>query len=239
MLVDSTQCHLWTDALHVRQLAHDTPNRWDRGTYVRLCVVLAWTALEIACQDALNAPEIGYQFKKNWDRAVAGQGLTPLDWSQGLWQDVRRLQELRKVRKAYAHKFATLDEMFPDGKVADDAIAVVRAAIEGIFVHAGLKTPAWVDFHLARGWDSRSGLSDSSTATLITGGTSLDDPTAVRIFFVVNGVEQLSSVHPQGTDYRNEVDRLVAAVNVPISAVRVYEGNTLVLDKVVNMRGNH
>lgn len=97
VLVDSTQCHLWTDALHVRQLARDTPNRWDRGTYVRLCVVLAWTALEIACQEALNTPEIGFRFKDNLDRAVADKGLPPLDWSKGIWQDVRRIQDASQV----------------------------------------------------------------------------------------------------------------------------------------------
>lgn len=234
-LVDSTQCHLWTDALHVRQLAHDTPNRWDRGTYVRLCVVLAWSALEIACQEALNTPEIGYRFKDNLDRAIADGSLPPLDWSQGIWQDVRRIQGLRK---SCVHKFTSLADMFPESSVADDAIAVVRLAIGGIFDHATVSRPAWIDFDNSHGWAGHSGVSDSATETLITAGVSLDDPTAVRLCFVARGVEHLSSVHPQGFDYANEVDRLVRAVNIPITAVRVYEGKTLVRELLLNMRGN-
>ena len=34
LTVDSSQCHLWTDALHIRQLAREAPDKWDRGTYV-------------------------------------------------------------------------------------------------------------------------------------------------------------------------------------------------------------
>ncbi|TKB71577.1 MAG: hypothetical protein E8D46_15645 [Nitrospira sp.] len=235
ILVESTYCHLWTDALHVRQLSREAPNRWDRGTYVRLCVVLAWTALEIACQEALNAPDIGYSFKANLDRAVADKSLNPLDWSQGVWQEVRRIQELRK---SYVHKFASLADMFPESSVADDVIAVVRAAIGSIFDHASVTRPDWIDFDQSRGWAGRSGISDSATATLISAGTSLDDPTAVRICFVADGAEHLSSVHPQGFSYGSEVDRLVRAVSIPISAVWVYEGKTLARELLVHMRGN-
>lgn len=235
ILVDSCQCHLWTDVLHVRQLARDSQNRWDRGTYVRLCVVSAWTALEVACQEALNSPEIGYKFKVNLDRAVSDSGLKPLDWSRGIWQDVRRIQELRK---SYIHKFAKLADMFSDSDVADDAVMVVRSAIASISAHAGIATPTWLDFDHSHGWAGRSGLQDSATATLITGGASLNDPTAVRIYFVADGVEHLSDVYPKGTDVSAEVDRLVRAVRIPITAVRVYEGNTLARELLVYMRGS-
>ena len=235
VLVDSTHCHLWTDALHVRQLARDAPNRWDRGTYVRLTVVLTWTALEIACQDALNAPEIGYRFKENLDAAIASRGLPALDWSRGVWQQVRELQERRK---AYIHKFASLGEMFPEATIADQAVAVTREGIKAVYAHAGVPAPGWTDFDHSNGWSGQMGLSDSCSATLITGGTSMSDPTAVRVFIVRNGVEELSSVHPQGTDYAPEAIRLVQSVNVPISAIRVYEGGTLVRELLVNMRGN-
>ena len=235
LLVDSTQCHLWTDALHVRQLARDAANRWDRGTYVRLCLVLAWTALEIACQEALNAPEVGYRFKDNLDRAISVKGLPALDWSKGVWQDVRRVQELRK---SCVHRFTSLADMFPESSVADDAIAVIRTAIAAIFDHASVSKPAWIDFDRSLGWAGRSGLSDRSSATLTTGGASPDDPTAIRICFVAEGVEHLSSVHPQGFDYVSEVERLVLAVNIPISAVRVYIGQSLARELLVQMRGN-
>ena len=235
VLVDSTQCHLWTDALHVRQLALEAANRWDRGTYVRLAVVLTWTALEIACQDALGAPEIGYRFKENLDAAIVARGLSAIDWSQGVWQRVRMLQERRK---ACVHKFAGLSEMFPGAEVADQAVTVSREGIKAIYIHAGLQAPGWTDFDHNNGWSGQVGISDSCSATLITGSTSIEDPTAVRIYLVRNGVEQLSSVHPQGTDYAPETVRLVQSANVPIGAIRVYEGITLVRELLVNMRGN-
>lgn len=235
LLVDSTQCHLWTDVLHVRQLARDAENRWDRGTYVRLSIVLAWTALEIACQEALNAPEVGNRFKDNLDRAIVDNGLPALDWSRGVWQNVRRIQELRK---SCVHRFVSLAEMFPDSSLADEAVDVIRTAIGAIFDHAAVPRPAWIDFDHALGWAGRSGASDRSSATLITSGASPDDPTAIKICFVAEGVEHLSNIHPQGFDYANEVDRLVRAVNIPISAVRVYSGQSVVRELLISMRGN-
>lgn len=234
-LVDSNHCHLWTDALHVRELAREAVNRWDRGTYVRLTVVLTWTALEIACQDALGAPEIGYRFKDNLDAAIASKGLGPLDWSRGVWHRVRELQERRK---AYMHKFASLNEMFPEADLADQSVTVTREGIKAIYAHAGAEAPAWTDFDHSQGWSGQLGLSDSCSASLTTGGTSIDDPTAVRVYLVRNGVEVLSSVHPQGTDCGPEAARLVQSVNVPINAIRVYEGTNLVRELLVHMRGN-
>ncbi len=235
VFVDSTQCHLWTDALHVRQLAREAVNRWDRGTYVRLCVVLAWTALEIGCQEALQDQRIGYSFKDNLDRAIAARGLPPLDWSQGVWQEVRRLQE---ERKAVVHKFATLAEMFPSCEVADDAIAITREAIGAIYDHAGELRPNWIEFDHSHGWARQSGATATAHACVIVGGVSPDDPSAIKVCYVVDHVEHVSGIYPQGFDYITELDRLVRAVNIPIRAVRAYVGQILVREMLVNMRGS-
>lgn len=235
LLIDSKQCHLWTDALHMRQLAHDAVNRWDRGTYVRLCIMLAWTALEIRCQESLNSPDIGYSFKRNIDRAIANKGLPSLDWSKGIWQEIRRIQELRK---SCVHQFTTLADMFPESSLADDVIAVVKSAIEAISDHASVPRPAWIGIDHSSGWAGRSGASDSCSASLITGGTYLDDPAAIRIYYVAEGKEYLSSVHPQGFNYLDEVYRLVEAVNIPIYAIRVYIDKSLEHELLVYMRGN-
>lgn len=128
--------------------------------------------------------------------------------------------------------------MFPESLVADEALSVVRLAMGSIFDHAAVPQPVWIDFDHAQGWPGRLGLSDSATATLITGGTSPDDPTAVRICFVAGGIEHISSVHPKGFEYANEVDHLVGAVNIPINAIRVYEGQSLIRELLLNMRGN-
>lgn len=60
----------------------------------------------------------------------------------------------------------------------------------------------------------------------------------MRIYYVTRGGVQLSSVHPHGTDATEEVNRLAQAVRIPISAIRVYEGKTLVRELLLHMRGN-
>ena len=79
-LIEDNHYHLWTDALHARQLAHQTNNKWDRGTYVRWTIITAWTVLEIACQDALEEKNISYRFKQNLDKAIAAKSLPKLNW---------------------------------------------------------------------------------------------------------------------------------------------------------------
>ena len=233
-IVDSTQCHLWTDALHMRQLAREALNKWDRGTYVRMCVSISWTALEVACQDALTCTDIGYRFKENLDRAIAASALPSIDWSTGTWQKVRLLQELRK---SYVHRFATLNDMFPLAVVAEDAIETVREAIENIFAHVGRAAPTWTSFDKARGWQTRSSF---GAAVLTTGhaGVKMDDPLAVRVFIVIDGVEKLTTVLPAGYDPSQEVDHILQNAISPISGIRVYENGELKQDLIVNMRGN-
>lgn len=75
-VVESPHYHLWTDALHARSLARQAHNKWDRGTYVRWCVNTSWTALEVACQDSTEDPNISYSFRKNLD--VNNRGQTPI-----------------------------------------------------------------------------------------------------------------------------------------------------------------
>lgn len=209
-------------------------NKWDRGTYVRMCVTTSWTALEVACQDALACDNIGYRFKDNLDHALAAAELPVIDWSKGIWQKVRLLQELRK---SYVHRFASLDEMFPLAEVAEEAIETVRKAIEDIFTQVGREAPTWASLDDARGWQTRSSF---SIAVLTTGhaDVQMDDPLAVRVFMVIDGEEKLTTVLPPGHDPSQEVNHLLQNVRVPISGIRVYENGELKQDLVVNMRGN-
>lgn len=234
IIVDSTQCHLWTDALHTRQLAHEALNKWDRGTYVRMAVTTVWIALETSCQDALVTPDISYRFKENLDRALAAKALAPIDWSGGVWHRVRDLQERRKT---YVHRFLSLSDMFPDASVADEAIRAARDAIADIYARAGVTAPAWVSLDEARGWHGRSNIGHA-TITVGRGGARIDDPTTVKIYLVVDGGERLTTVLPAGSDPTQEVTQLLDSVRVPISAIRVYENGQLKQDLVVNMRGN-
>lgn len=233
-IVDSTQCHLWTDALHLRQLAREALNKWDCGTYVRMCVTTSWTALEMACQDALNCADIGFRFKDNLDRAIAAASLPPLDWSSGVWQRVRLLQERRK---SYVHRFAVLGDMFPVAGVAEEAIEIVREGIENIYAMAGKAAPNWIGLNEARGWQASSSFG-TAVATTSQAGVKIDDPNTVRIFIVIDGEEKLTTVLHAGSDPIQEVNRLLQNVRLPISGIRVYENRELRQDLVVNMRGN-
>lgn len=233
-IIDSTQCHLWTDALHARQLAREALNKWDRGTYVRMSVITVWIALETSCQDALSAPNIGYRFKEDLDKALSAASLEPVDWSQGIWQKVRQLQELRKT---YVHRFLALPDMFPEASVADEAIETVRLAVENIYVRVAKFLPTWFSLDEAHGWQTRASMS-GATLTVGHHGAKLDDPNTVKIYIVINGQEKLTTVLPSGYDPKESVDQLLSGVKVPISAIRVYDNGHLVQDLIVNMRGN-
>lgn len=233
-VVDSTQCHLWTDALHTRQLAREALNKWDRGTYVRMTVTTAWVALETSCQDALNTLDIGYRFKENLDRALATAGLSPIDWSQGVWQRVRTLQELRKT---YVHRSLALNDMFPDATVANDAVTTVRDAVGDIYNRTNKPKPSWLNFDESRGWEARSNFG-AANLTVGRNGAKIEDPDTVTIYMVVDGTEKLTTVLPAKTDPTAEIEQLLKSVRVPISGIRVYESGALLQDLVVNMRGN-
>lgn len=234
MLVDSTQCHLWTDALHLRQLAREAPNIWDRGTYVRMVVTTAWVALESACIDALDDPRIPYSFKKNLDKAISANGLQPLDWSRGLWQDVRKLQE---VRKTYIHRFLALTDMFPEAADADSAVETVRTASQDIYTRAQKAAPDWTHLDHAKGWAASSNV-PAPSLTACRENAKVDDPQTVKVYVVRNGVEHLSEVLPPGTDAQPYLDQIIDNAQIPVSKIVVYENGELIKDLQVNMRGS-
>lgn len=234
VIVNSKHCHLWTDALHARQLAIEAKNKWDRGTYVRFCVTTVWIALEMSCQDALQANEIGYSFKKNLNKALQRNGFEAITWGAGLWQKVQELQDLRKN---YVHRFADLSEMFPQPDVASNAIKVARAAIKDIYHRSEKDYPSWVDIDQIRGWETDSQIGTPTLAQAHE-GMSFDDPNTRRIVIVRGGNEALTSVYPIGYDTSEAVDQLLRNLNVPIEAIRIYEAGELIEDNIVLMRGN-
>jgi hypothetical protein len=218
----------------MRELARAARNKWDRGTYVRNCVATAWIALETSCQDALSSNAIGYSFKANLDKAVADSSLPQIDWSFGLWQQVRGLQE---TRKSYVHRFLALSDMFPPVLVAENAITIVRSAVIDIYARAHKSEPGWVHIDASRGWDAAS-LVGSATISQAHLGASFDDPNTTRVYLVIGGEEQLTSVFPTGHDARQTVEELFKSVKVPIDGIRVYDKGVPILDFTVAMRGN-
>jgi hypothetical protein len=148
-LVESNHYHIWTDAIHARQLSTQTSNKWDRGTYVRWTILTAWIALEISCQDALEDNSISYSFKKNLNNAITLNGFSPLDWGQGILQKVIKLQNLIKD---VVHRFPSESDVFPEASVAETTIKVIREAIQYIYNHCGKDPPQWVEDDCNEGW---------------------------------------------------------------------------------------
>jgi len=231
-IVENAHYHLWTDALHARALARQAHNKWDRGTYIRWTITTAWTVLEIACQDALEDDSISYSFHRNLDSAIQRNSFTPLDWGSGLWQKVTEIQE---TRKGYVHRFLKESDFFPSAEVADNAVDVIRNAVLSIYEHAKRVPPAWIHDDEDRGWDK--GRAGSAHSTLIRAGATLNDPKVIRICYIRKNKEHIDEVLPPGTDPLPYIEDLIKHVTVPISSVRVYEGDKIVLERAITMRG--
>ena len=231
-IVESAHYHIWTDALHGRALSHQAKNDWDRGTYVRWTIASAWTALEIACDDALGVSGIGRRFKENLDEAIKSRTLQPLDWGSGIWQRVRALQERRK---GFVHLTVAQEELFPSADVADEAIEVVRGAVEEVYTHAGGQPPEWIADDDDRGWQRRRGV--EAAATIIRAGVDPEDPTTIRIGYVKDGREHVDSYLPADTDVDDAVEDLISRLQVPVSAVFAYQGADLRRYQEIKWRG--
>lgn len=232
-IVENAHYHLWTDALHARALANQARNKWDRGTYVRWTVTTAWTVLEVACQHALEDDQISRSFCRNLNLAIERKSLPPLDWGSGLWQKVT---EIRRTRNSYVHRFLQERDLFPGADVADYAIDVIREAVLSIYEHANRVPPTWIHDDEDRGWDK--GRSIDGDFTLIHAGAFVDDPKVIKIYYIREDKEHLHEVLPPGTDPQPYLDDLIRHVNEPISGVKAYEGDKLVSERALRMRGD-
>jgi hypothetical protein len=240
-IVDTPQCHLWTDALHVRALAHQAKNRWDRGTYARLTVIMACTALEGALREALpNGTWDRNRFRENIDNALAAAGCQRIVWGNGLWQRVRKIWD---SRVKYIHRTLDQRDLFAAASDADEAISKIREAIKDIYSRAGKQVPRWAEADEDRGWEYEEVIGGIDTVsrvgvnlTLARAGSDASD--AITIKYVRKGREYATEVLAPGTDAKPAIDRLIDSVTVPISAVRVYKGDTLEEQIEVKMRGS-
>jgi len=227
--VETPHYHIWTDALHGRHLARQTSNVWDRGTYVRWTISSAWTAFELACEDATGTTGLGRSFKKNLDDAVDSKGIEPLDWGQGVWQQVRQIHQLRKD---YVHPAIPQERLFARVEEAEKAISVLRSAIHDLCFRLGIPPPEWIDD------DENPVVPKGGLAHLTVTGAPRDDPNTIRITYVFQGREHEYRLLPSGTDPSPLLDELIRKVLVPISAVRAYRGETLLKEIQVKMRGS-
>lgn len=232
-IVESSHYHIWTDALHAQALAHKAANKWDRGTYVRWTIITAWTAFEMACENALETSGIGKRFKENLNKAISKKGLSQIDWGSGLWQ---KIINIHQSRKKFVHLNVSQERLFADVKDADEAISILRDAIRTIFNNAGKLPPAWVEDNFDTGWDT--GRRSAANLTVTRSGVDENDPRTLKLAYDYKGREHIHEILPPETDPKMMVEDLLSRIIIPISAVRVYRGKEVVLEKKLQMRGN-
>jgi len=233
-VIESNHYHLWTDVLHARKLSKQALNKWDRAAYVRWAIISSWIVLEIACQDSLNESNISYSFRKNLDEAIQKNGLSPLNWSSGIWQKVTYLQQ---KRKDIIHRFQTENNLFLEFTDADEDIDIVRNACKNIYSHVNKNYPLWIDDNEDKGWDGRGGFHISANLTSLHHGANIEDPKTIKVYYVMNGEEKLSDVLPPNSDYNQAVDNILYNSNVPISKVYATQNEQVIFIKELNMRG--
>ena len=62
---EAPRFQLWTDALCFRQMAKQAANNYLSGMCVRNAILSAWTALEMACCDALGIQKLETDFVRS------------------------------------------------------------------------------------------------------------------------------------------------------------------------------
>lgn len=224
-LVASNHYHIWTDAIHARQLAKQTNNKWDRGTYVRWTLLTTWIALEMACQDALSDKKISYKFRENLDKAVADNRLPALDWSRGIWQEVTKVQNMRKD---IVHRFAAEKNLFPETNIADEAIQVIREAIKTIYKHCGKPSPEWVEDDYDEGWTAGTW----QTHGQVTSSPFMNNPDAIKVSYIYKGREYIWDYLAPETDTNQPLENLFKGIGKPITAVRLSRGDQILIEYI-------
>jgi hypothetical protein len=231
-IVESSHYHIWTDALHSRELARQAVNRWDRGTYVRWSITTGWTALEMACEQALETTGIGRRFKDNLNEAIQAKKLPPLNWGIGVWQE---LLEVHKLRKNFVHINLDQEKLFPETVDAEKSLRTLRNAIKEIFVHAGKNPPEWVEDDQDRGWDT--GKKSFINLTVTRAGANINDPACFKVAYIHKDKECITEILPPNADYMPVVETLLKNIKMPITSIIVYRGNEIVFKRELKMRG--
>ncbi len=233
-IVDCIHYHLWTDALHGRELARQAKNDWDRGTYVRWTIQTAWTAFEAVCGDTLGITGLGMRFREKFDEEIEKKGLPALDWGQGLWQQVLVVYG---VRKEFIHvkPSATQGRLMTPLPEAEKAITILRQAIYAVCDLVKAPHPPWAADDHDPGFETGRG--SWASPTLSREGAREDDPAVIRITYFHRGDEHVDGLFPPGTKHGPLLDDLLKRLNVPVKAIRAYRGRDLIEEREIKARG--
>lgn len=234
-IIDSTQYHLWTDALHARALAAQTKDEWDRGTYIRWTILTAWSSFEAVCVEILNDDTLGMRFKERLTNKLNEIGCESPKWGEGIWQKVLRTYELRKK---FTHIKTGLEraELFPSITQADEAIEVMRNAIKEICRLTSNPNPKWVEDNEDRGWQIKPRL--VAYAQRVHEGVNQEGTDTIKTSYVLHGKEHFFDFLPPTTDFEPYLNELIDNLKQPAESVRAYRGDTLLKEVKFCARGS-
>jgi hypothetical protein len=201
---------------------------------VRWTIQTAWSAFESVCGDALSATGLGNRFKERFNVAVNAKGLPAVDWGKGIWQQVFSVYE---TRKKFTHVVPSVSSaaLLTPLQAAENSIVVLRKGILAVADLVSAPHPPWAADDDDKGWAGREAGSGASVF-VVRAGTQEDDPQNVRITYEVGGREHLSEISPPETPHGPLLDRLVAALNIPVGFVRAYRGEVLLEERPTKMR---
>ncbi|MFH1672883.1 MAG: hypothetical protein ABIF87_05610 [Pseudomonadota bacterium] len=186
----------------------------------------------MACEDALETTGIGRRFKDYLNVAIEQKAFAAINWGSGIWQ---KISLIHKLRKDFVHVNPSQDALFPEADEADNAIEVIREAIKDIYARAGRDAPSWVEDDYDQGWDK--GWRSIAHATMTRREVDPNAADTIRVGYIYKDREHISEVLPAGTDLKPVIEQLLRDIRVPISRVRAYKGNELIVDREISMRG--
>lgn len=233
--IDSSYHHLWSDALHFQALANQTHNKWDRGTYVRASINFAWTAFESACSVMLNLDEqvrLGGRFKDNFNTAIKAKGES-INWGAYPWKNVL---DIYQKRKNYTHKLLTESELFENEKTSSESIDILRYALTDLSRILKTEFPYWAELTRENGWaDSFFGIAH---AYITPKNFDVNSPNAIRMTYTSQGEEHILRYLHNEDEYMDHLQQLLDSAKVPISTVRLYRGDEMLIENEFRMRGS-
>lgn len=224
--------HVWSDALHARELAKETRNQWDRGSYVRWSIISAWIVLEVACQDATGEKDISYKFRENLDSTLQSKFSISIDWKHGVWKQV---SDLQGKRKKYMHQSISDLARFPKSTMAVKAIETVRQAVKDIYSMKGKAYPSWIDDDETNGFDRRESV--SINANCVSDNAKKGDPETIEVYRVSEGQEILECQFKDEAKIESNFDRIIKNSNASISKVLAKRDGKVVAFRKVDNRG--
>jgi hypothetical protein len=179
---------LWTDALCLREMAKQAPEKYLQSMCIRNAVLSAWTSLEMACSDALNVKKLRGVKKESFieklSRELAKRGKGSLNLDSGIWHDLN--ETVRCNRNIFAHSgVESAEKSFPPFSIAEDAIKWIRSGIQEIYNLMGQNCPKLVNIDHIGGWpERRSGLFITASLLVLERGANPNSPDVIKLTLV-------------------------------------------------------